>query len=311
MRIFVTGGTGLIGVRLIRALRARGDDVAVLSRSPSAWELVGPDVQVVVGDPTQPGDWQTKVADCDAVVNLAGANIFSKRWNAEFKSEIRESRLRTTANVVLALSKSPTRADGSPKVLVSASAIGYYGAHDDEELTEDAPAGSDFLAQACRDWELAAREAEPAGVRVALVRIGVVLDARGGALKTLLTPFKMGAGGPVGAGKQFMSWIHYADVVGIILLALDHADARGPINGTAPEPVTNKAFGKALGAALGRPAFMPLPAFALNLLVGEASRMITTGQRVVPARALALGYRFQFPEIGEALRAIVGESSRS
>lgn len=308
MRIFVTGGTGLIGVRLVRALRSRGDEVSVLSRNADAWELVGPDVQVVGGDPAQPGDWQAKVAECDAVINLAGANIFERRWNAEYKQIIRDSRLQTTAHVVQAISKSPMRANGSPKVLVSASAVGYYGPHGDEELTEENPAGSDFLAQACRDWELAAQEAEPAGVRVAMVRIGVVLDSRGGALKTLLTPFRLGAGGPVGSGKQFMSWIHYADIVGIIQFALDRAEVRGPVNGTAPEPVTNKTFGKALGAALGRPAFLPTPGFAVRLLVGEAARMITTGQRVVPAQALTLGYQFQYPEIRAALQAIINEA---
>jgi uncharacterized protein (TIGR01777 family) len=305
MRIFVTGGTGLIGTRLIRTLRARADEVVLLSRNAAAWEVVGPDVQVVVGDPTQPGDWQAKIAECDAVVNLAGANIFGRRWSADYKQILRESRLKSTANVVNALSNSPKRADGSPKVLVNASAVGYYGPHGDEEVTEESPAGNDFLAQTCRDWESAARDAEAAGVRVALVRTGVVLDSRGGALQALMTPFKLGAGGPVGSGKQFMSWIHHADIVGIFCLALDHADARGPINGTAPEPVTNKAFGKALGAALGRPAILPTPAFALKLLLGEVAEVITTGQRVLPAKAQALGYRFQFPEIGAGLRAIL------
>ena len=305
MRVFVTGGTGLIGVRLVRALRNRGDEVVLLSRHADAWQQVGPDVRVIVGDPTQSGDWQATASECDAIVNLAGANIFGRRWNAEYKRELRDSRLRSTANAVAAITKSPIRADGSPKVLANASAIGWYGPHGDETLDESAGPGSDFMAQLCRDWEAAAREAEPAGVRVAMVRTGIVLDARGGALKQLLTPFKLGAGGPVGSGKQYMSWIHYADIVGIYLLALDHAEARGPINGTAPEPVTNKEFAKALGKALGRPAFMPTPGFALRLVLGEVAEVITTGQRVAPAKALALGYEFQYPEIDGAFAAIL------
>jgi uncharacterized protein len=307
MRVFMTGGTGLIGVRLIRALRARGDDVSVLSRQPEAWTIVGPDVTVIAGDPMQPGDWQAKAAECDAIVNLAGANIFARRWNTEFKQLLRDSRLRSTQHVVAAISKSPKRADGSPKVLVNASAIGCYGSCGDEKLDERSPPGGDFMAQLCRDWEAAARNAESAGVRVAHVRTGIVLDPRGGALQALLTPFKLGAGGPIGSGKQYMSWIHYADIVGIFMLALDNAEATGAINGTAPEPVTNKAFGKALGAALGRSAFLPTPGFALKLLLGEVAAVLTTGQRVSPAKAQALGYRFQFPEIGAALPAVVEE----
>jgi uncharacterized protein (TIGR01777 family) len=301
----VTGGTGLIGVRLIRALRYRGDEVVALSRRPDAWQRVGQDVQVIIGDPTQPGPWQERLAECDAVVNLAGAGIFDHRWNEAYKAAIRVSRVRATENVAAALAKQPTQADGSPKVLVNGSAVGYYGPHGDEELTEGSPPGTDFLAGVCVAWEAAARAAEPTGVRVALIRTGVVLDAEGGALKQLLTPFKLGAGGPVGSGKQYMSWIHYADEVGVILLALDHPEAKGPVNATAPQPVTNKQFGKALGAALGRPAFLPTPAFGLRLLLGEAAEVITTGQRVLPARALTLGYQFRHPEVGPALRQLV------
>jgi hypothetical protein len=306
MRIFLTGGTGMIGVRLIRKLRERGDEVVVLSRRPDAWTRVGQDCRVIVGDPTQAGAWQDDAAGCDAVVNLAGLNIFEKRWSDAVKAELLASRVESAHRVVEALAKSPRRADGSPKVLVNASAIGYYGPHGDEELTEDSPPGDDTLARICVEWEAAARPAEGSGVRVALVRTGVVLDREGGALKPLLLPFKMGAGGPVGSGKQYWSWIHHADEVGIVLLALDHSEAKGPINATAPKPVTSKAFGKAFGAALGRPAFLPTPAFGLRLLLGEVSGAITKGQRVLPKRALELGYRFQHPEVGAALREIFG-----
>jgi hypothetical protein len=195
---------------------------------------------------------------------------------------------------------------------VNASAIGYYGPRGDEELAEDAGSGSDFMARTCVEWEAAARAAESAGTRVSLIRIGIVHDLAGGALQKLLLPFKFGAGGPVGLslnpahwGRQYWSWIHHADLVGILLLALDHADARGPINATAPNPVTNKQFAKAFGQALGRPAFAPAPALALRLLLGEVADVITTGQRVVPRRALALGYAFRFPEILPALRDLL------
>jgi uncharacterized protein len=300
MRIFITGGTGLIGVRLIRALRKRGDEVVALSRRADAWKRVGPDVEIIAGDPTEPGPWQDAVGPCDAVVNLAGAGIFDRRWNAEYKAILRDSRVRSTENVVAALAKQP-----ASKVLVNGSAIGYYGPHGDEELDENSPQGNDFMAGICVEWETAALAAVLAGVRVVLLRTGVVLDGRGGALKALWTPFKLGAGGQVGSGKQFMSWIHHADEVGIILLALDNAEARGPINATAPAPVTNKAFGKAFGRALGRPAFLPTPAFGLRLMLGEVAEIITSGQRVLPRRAQALGYQFQYPEIDAALRQIV------
>lgn len=302
MRVFVTGGTGLIGVRLIRRLIGRGDTVTVLSRQADAWEKVGQDVAIVVGDPTAPGDWQAKLADHDAVVHLAGTNLFAKRWNSEFKQSIRDSRIRGTSNVVAAMAK------GGPKVLVSGSAIGFYGPRGSDELSEDSPPGDDFMARVCVEWEDAAKEAEKHGIRTTMIRTGIVHDPLGGALKTLMLPFKLGLGGPVGMalnpadwGKQYWSWIHHADEVGIILLALDHADARGPINATSPNPVTNKQFAAAFGKALGRPAFAPAPALALRLLLGEVADVITTGQRVRPERALKLGYQFQFPEIGPAL----------
>jgi hypothetical protein len=308
MRVFVTGGTGLIGVRLVRALRKRGDEVLVLSRRPDAWQQVGFDIAVITGDPTEPGPWQDQASTSDAVVNLAGAGIFDRRWNPTYKAIIRDSRVRATENVAAALAREPVRSDGLPKVLVNGSAIGFYGPHGDEELDESSPQGGDYMARVCQEWESAARAAESAGVRVALLRTGIVLDRRGGALKLLWTPFKLGAGGPVGSGAQYMSWIHHADEIGIILFALDNPDAAGPLNATAPEPVSNKAFGKALGRALGRPAFLPTPAFGLRLLLGEAAEVVTTGQRVLPRRALALGYQFQYPEIDFALRQIAREA---
>jgi uncharacterized protein (TIGR01777 family) len=187
------------------------------------------------------------------------------------------------------------------KALISASAVGYYGAHGDEKLTEDAPPGDDFLAQVCVAWEREAEQAEPHGLRVVRVRTGVLLDKDGGALAKMLLPFKLGAGGPVAGGDQYMPWIHIDDVVGIYLAAIDN-DWSGPVNATAPDPVTNATFGKALGRALHRPAVLPVPGFAIKVLYGDMAMIVTEGQRVVPERTLALGYQFQHPDLDEALR---------
>lgn len=301
MKIFLTGGTGLVGTRLVWKLRERGDEVVVLTRRPdAARDKFGKGCEVVQGDPTEAGPWMDAVKDCDAVVHLAGENIFGKRWSEEFKTQLRESRLKGTENVVKAVS-----AGGQCKTLVNASAIGFYGPCGDEELDEKSPQGGDFLAKLCIDWETKAKEAEAYGVRVAIVRVGIVLDPDGGALAKMLTPFKMFVGGPVGSGKQWMSWIHHTDMIGIILLALDDAGAIGPMNATAPNPVTNRDFSTALGTVLGRPSFMPTPVFALRLMLGEVADVITTGQRVLPKKALKLGYMFQFSEIGAALRDVL------
>lgn len=306
MRVFVTGGTGLIGRRLVGRLLERKDQVTVLTRRfAEARQQLGTEVDLVEGNPAQAGDWTGAVGGCDAVVHLAGENVFARRWNEAFKKVLHDSRVVSTQNVVQALARKPKADDGRPKVLVNASAIGYYGPRGDEELAEDAPPGDDFLARLCIDWEKAARGAEPLGVRLAIVRVGVVLDPNGGALAKLLTPFKLGVGGPAGTGRQWMSWIHHDDMIGLFLLALDDARAAGPLNGTAPNPVTNRDFSKALGKVLHRPAFMPVPTFALKLRFGEVADVLVTGQRVLPKRALALGYAFKFPTVEAALADIL------
>jgi uncharacterized protein (TIGR01777 family) len=302
MRVLITGGTGLVGSRLVPRLHERADEAIVLTRRPAEARVrFGASCEIVEGDPTQTGAWIDTAATCDALVNLAGENLFARRWNGEFKTRLRESRLRATENVVRGVSQSA----GRTKILVNASAIGYYGPRGDEELDENSPAGDDFLAELCADWEAAARGAEAHGARVVSVRIGIVLDREGGALAKIVTPFRFGAGGPVGwfpwSGKQVMSWIHIEDLVGIICLALSHPDARGALNGTAPHPVTNRQFAKALGRALHRPALLPTPPLALRVILGEAATLVTTGQRVVPSKALALGYTFRFPTIDVAL----------
>jgi uncharacterized protein (TIGR01777 family) len=301
MRVFVTGGTGLVGNRLIQHLQKRQDKVVLLTRRPEvARQKFGPTVSVVEGDPTKPDPWMDSVAECDAAINLAGENVFAKRWSDVFKNLMRDSRIKATENVVQALTKNRS-ANGAARTLVNASAIGYYGFHDQEELTEESPPGNDYLAKLCVDWEQSARAAESAGVRVVMVRIGVVLDKEGGALAKLITPFKLFAGGPAGSGKQWMSWIHHEDLIGMFLLALDRPEASGPFNGTGPNPSTNREFSGALGRALHRPSFFPTPAFGLRLMLGEVAEVVVKGQKVLPKKALGLGYHFRFPHIDAAL----------
>ncbi len=298
MRVLITGGTGLVGSRLVARLNERNDAPVVLSRNrASAQAKFGASAEVIEGDPATSGPWEQSLDACDAVVNLAGENIFARRWNDREKATIRDSRVLGTQNIVAAI----CRAERRPAVLVNASAVGFYGPHGDEEITEDAPPGDDFLATACVEWEAAARGVQAAGVRLAVLRIGVVLSADGGALAKMLTPFKLGIGGPAGSGQQWMSWIHIDDLVDIILHTLDHATVSGVINATAPAPVTNKVFSKSLGRALGRPAFFPVPAFALRLRFGQVAEVVLTGQRVLPRRAMDLGYAFQFRDIDAAL----------
>jgi uncharacterized protein (TIGR01777 family) len=249
----------------------------------------------------QPGPWMDAVASCDGIIHLAGENIFARRWNAAFKQLLFDSRIQSTLNIVQAIARNPRRGDGSPKVLVNASAIGWYGPRGDEELDESAPPADDFLAKLCVEWEKQAHEVEKHGVRLCLVRVGIVLDRAGGALAQMLRPFRMFVGGPVGSGRQYMSWIHHADMVGLFLFGLDNPNAVGPLNGTAPNPVTNRVFSKALGRALHRPSFMKTPAVMLRLALGEVANIVTTGQRVIPRRPLELGYPYRFPTLDAAL----------
>jgi uncharacterized protein (TIGR01777 family) len=307
MRIFLMGGTGLIGSRLIERLRQRGDAIVLLTRRPDAAREKWPSpVQIVEGDPMEAGPWMRAVDDCEAVINLVGEGIFNRRWNQEFMQLLRDSRVKSTENAAKALGNQPRTAAGAAKVLVNSSAIGFYGPHGDEELTEDSPPGNDFMAELCLAWENAARNAEDAGVRTVRIRTGVVLDKEGGALKQMLRPFKMFVGGPVGFfGSQYVSWIHHEDMVKLLLLALDNSECQGPLNATAPKPVTNKQFSKALGKALHRPSFMAAPKFALRLALGKVAQVVTTGQRVVPKKALSLAYQFKFSQIEEAMRDVV------
>jgi len=275
----VLGGNGFVGRHLIRALEARGDAVAVHSlRDPQAAAAAS--------------------SGYDAVVNLAGAPV-SERWSAQHKTAIADSRIALPRAYLAALAGM----DAKPSIYISASAIGYYGTSLTATFTETSPPGDDFLARVCVGWETEARHAETLGMRVALVRTGLVLGTDGGALAKLLPIFKLGLGGPIGSGAQWYSWIHIDDLVGIYLLALDGAS--GPLNATAPAPVTNRAFTDALGAALHRPAFFPVPAFAIGVLLGEGAIVVVEGQRVLPEATHERGYTFVYPTLAGALAALV------
>jgi uncharacterized protein len=303
MRVAITGATGFVGSSLTRFLVGRGHVPVVLTRAkPEAGVLpAGAEARVV--DYEDVAGLAKALEGCEGVVNLAGAGIFAKRWSKATKREILASRVATTRALVDAMGALKQR----PRVFLSGSAIGHYGPRPPGEaldestarMSEHAPA--DFLAHVCFEWERAATPAEVLGIRTVFLRLGVVLGRGGGALAKMLTPFKLGVGGRIGSGRQDMSWIHLQDVCGLIALALEDEDLRGPLNLTAPEPVSNREFAAALGRALGRPAFLPTPGFALRLALGGAASMLTTGQRVLPAKALACGYAFRFPGLDAAL----------
>ena len=302
MRILVTGGTGFIGSHLVGTLADRGDECVVLSRSGrDPWGHSR--VRVMRGNPADPGDWQKEVDGVDAVVNLAGERIIDpkRRWTLARKRLLKQSRIESTRNLVGAMRD----ARHPPRVFLSSSAIGFYGPRGDDILDESEPAGGDFLASLSWEWERAACQAEDI-TRVTLLRTGLVLGRGGGVLDALLPMFKLGLGGPWGSGDQWLSWIHIADQVGIMLFALDH-DIAGPVNLTAPRPATVSDFAATLGRAVRKPAILPAPAFALRMGLGQAATALLDLQRVVPRRALGAGYEFEFPELDKALGDLVGD----
>lgn len=303
MKILITGATGLIGRRLVEDRLGRGDELVVVSRSAGrAQEVLGPSVRVIEGDPRSSGAWQRSVDGCDAVVHLAGASLAGRRWNSAYKQEIVDSRILSTRRVVEAIASAAERAP----VLVNASAVGYYGDRGEEVLDEAAPPGDDFLAHSCVEWEAEARRAEEYGGRVVMLRTGIVLDERGGALRQMVPAFRMMLGGPVGSGRQYWPWIHWRDVTGLIDLAVSDGGPRGPLNLAAPQALTNREFARALGSVLHRPALLPMPVWVLRLVLGELARYVAASQRVVPAVAKSWGYAFAYPELRPALASLVG-----
>ena len=308
MRAVVTGATGFIGRPLCAALVARGVAVTALSRSVErAKERLGEKVVCLPWEQSQEEGWRQAVAEADVVFHLAGEAVGGKRWTPEVKARIRSSRVETTRTLVTALQQ----ATSPPKTLISASAVGYYGEGGDSLLTEAAPAGQDFLGEVCSQWEAEALKAEQVGVRVVLMRLGIVLGD-GSALQKMLyplpipiSPWKLGLGGPLGNGRQWMPWIHLEDVVGMLLWAATQVSVQGAVNVTAPHLVTNADFSHALGRALHRPAILPIPKFALKILLGEFADSLLVSQKVVPTIAQQLGYAFRHSNLEEALQAIL------
>lgn len=304
-RILITGGTGFIGRAVVEALVRRGDEVTVLSRNPArAAEELPDSVRSIAYEPNTEGAWLSEVAGQDVVVHLAGESIGGVRWTDERKREFERSRIGSSETLVRAIAR--LEPEQRPKALIGASAVGFYGPHPaSAELDEASPPGTDYLANLCVRWEGAVAQAKDLGLRVVHTRFGVVLGEGGGALEPILRSFRMHAGGPIGSGEQIMPWVHRDDVVGLILLAIDDSRVSGPINITAPWPVTMRDFAETIGRVLGRRAWLRVPSFAVRALFGEGADPILSGQRALPRVAESLGYTFRFPELEAALRNIL------
>ena len=300
MNILITGGTGFIGSALSRELSNSGHKVIIASRRKTPPKLEN--IEIVRWDIQTPLSSEI-MSGIDAVINLAGESLISGRWTEKRKERIMSSRVNTTRLLV----ESMKNANPKPKVLISVSAVGYYGPHGDEYVTEDFPPASDFLAEVCKAWEKEALKAQELGVRVVITRFGVVLESDGGALSKMAIPFKFFLGGHLGSGQQWFSWVHREDLIGFMKYALENESVSGHFNLTSPQPVTNKEFCSALGKALNRPSWFHVPAFMIKLTLGEVGKVLLTGQRVLPEKALKAGYQFKYPEINEALMAIFGK----
>lgn len=305
MKIAIAGATGFIGTRLVEKLQEGGHQLLVLTRSAERARRVFPEVafpnlEIVSYTPTQSGDWQQAIAGCDGVVNLAGAPVAEERWTPSTKQEILESRKIGTEKIVEAID----RADPKPAVLVNSSAIGYYGTSETATFDETSSSGDDFLARVCREWEAEAQKAKATGTRLVIIRTGIVLG-QGGALGKMLTPFQLFAGGPIGSGRQWFSWIHRDDIVNLFVQALTRRDLEGVFNATAPTPVRMNELCKTLGDAMNRPSWLPVPDFAIQLLLGDGAKVVLEGQQVLPKRTLESGFEFQYPALKPALEQIL------
>jgi hypothetical protein len=303
MKILVTGASGFVGSHLCGFLLNANHQVTGLARSERSNRISHPNYRFIPADTTRSGPWQERLAEADAVINLAGRSIFG-RWTEAIKSEIHESRILTTRNVVQGLSQGKTTA------LISASGVGYYGSRGDETLTEEAPAGDDFLARLSVDWESEALAARAKGTRVVLMRLGVVLGRGGGAMAQMIPAFKAFVGGPIGDGRQWFPWIHLHDLSAAVLFMIEHPELEGPVNLCAPHPVSNRTLAEAIGKSLNRPAFMRAPVFMIRMALGEFAEVLLGSQRVVPEKLLKHRFKFHYPEIEAAVNAIAqGEAA--
>lgn len=304
MRVIITGGTGLIGRQLAASLVKDGHEAVALSRDPDRHQgRMPPGVQLAAWDAQSAQGWGELADGADAIVNLVGENLSAKAWSPAQKRRIRESRLNGGRAVVEAI----RQAKRKPKVVIQASGVNYYGPGGDEILNETHHAGSDFLSQVCVDWEASTAEVEEMGVRRAITRSGVVLDKKEGALPRFLLQFRLFAGGPLGNGRQWLSWIHPQDEINGIRFLIDHEEASGKFNLTSPNPKTNREFGKAIGRVLRRPAWIPVPGFAIKLVFGEMSIVVLKGQRAVPQHLTDMGFQFTHPELQEAVKDVISK----
>ena len=306
MKVAITGATGFVGSRLVERLSQAGHSVVVFTRNLGHANRVFPSssfptVTNIAYTPTQAGEWQQAIAGCDGVVNLAGEPIAESRWTPERKRMIVESRQLTTRLLVEAIAQ----ADPKPSVLVSGSAIGYYGTSETASFDETSGAGDDFLAQVCQAWEAEAMRVKESGTRLVILRTGIVLGLEGGAIAKMITPFRLFAGGPLGTGKQWVSWIHRDDLVELIIQSLNQPSYEGVLNATAPNPVRMAEFCHVMGEALNRPSWLPVPEIALEALLGDAAKMVLEGQQVLPQRTQAAGFHYQFADIQSALRDVL------
>jgi len=304
MKIAITGATGLVGSRLIEKLNQEGHQILVFTRNPSKAQKVFPasvygNLEIVQYTPTKSGSWQNSVSGCDAVVNLAGEPI-AERWSSQQKNAIMDSRQIGTRKLVEAIAM----AESKPQVLVSGSAIGYYGTSETTTFTEDSPAGNDFLSQVCQNWESEAQKVTELGVRLVILRIGIVL-ANGGALGKMIGPFKMFAGGPIGSGKQWFSWIHREDLVNLIVRGIQNSQMSGVYNATSPTPVRMNQLCQTLGEVMNRPSWLPVPDFVLEVLLGDGAVVVLEGQQVIPQKTQSTGFNYQYTQLKPALSEIV------
>jgi len=300
MKVAITGATGFVGRRLVERLQEQGHQPLILTRNPAAAQRAFPTLEIIAYTPTESGSWQQAIAGCDAVVNLAGEPIAESRWTPKHKQEILNSRQLGTQKIVEAIAQ----ANPKPAVLVNASAIGYYGTSETATFDETSPAGNDFLAEVCQAWEAEAKKVKDAEVRLVILRLGIVLG-NGGALAKMIPPFKLFAGGPLGTGRQWFSWIHRDDLVNLILEALSRADIEGVLNATALNPVRMSELCQNLGKTLERPSWLPVPSFALEALLGEGAKVVLEGQQVLPKRTTSYGFEYQYPTLKQALEEIL------